>query len=424
MPDGPDMSEILAGHERHGLFAPPDKTALAAELAKPPGAGLLAGRVVGLKANIAVAGARWSAGLPHRADTCAPDDAHVSRRLRQEGARLVPGLNMDAAALGGVTDNPCFGRTDNPRAPGYTAGGSSGGSAAAVAAGILDLALGTDTMGSVRIPASYCGVSGLKPTFGLVGRSGIVPLAPSLDAVGPITARAADLWPLLQTISGPDTEDPDNRLAPAHWAQDGPKSDPSGLKIALPTAIQDVDCEPEVLQALDRAAVVLTRLGANVSKIPIPGWRPAKLRQRALLVTECEGAVCHSEALAQSGTLPASVETLLAYGRDLASAKMVAALSEMRAARAGLDRAFTEVDVLLTPTTPHRAFRADRPAPADQADFTVLANVAGMPALAVPVPGGPLPCSVQVIGPTWSEPRLIGVAMALEKAFGIDAAAR
>ncbi|MEM1049912.1 MAG: amidase [Pseudomonadota bacterium] len=421
MPDGPDISEILAGHERHRLFAPLDKAALAAEFARPQGAGLVAGRVVGLKANIAVAGATWSAGLPHRADTRASDDAHVTQRLRQEGAQLVPGLNMDAAALGGVTDNPFFGRTDNPRAPGFTAGGSSGGAAAAVASGLLDLALGTDTMGSVRIPASYCGTFGLKPSFGLVGRSGIVPLAPSLDAVGPITASAADLWPLLKTIAGPDNGDADNRLAPAQWDKDGPKTDLSDLKVGIPTAIQDVDCEPDVLQALDRSEAVLARLGARVGTVPIRGWRPAKLRQRALLVTECEGAVCHSEALAQTGTLPATVETLLAYGRDLTPGKMVAALSEMRTARAGLENAFAEVDVLLTPTTPHRAFRADRPAPANQADFTVLSNVAGTPALAVPVPGDPLPCSVQVMGPAWSERQLIGIAMALEKAFGNEA---
>jgi aspartyl-tRNA(Asn)/glutamyl-tRNA(Gln) amidotransferase subunit A len=96
---------------------------------------------------------------------------------------------MDAAALGGVTENPTFGRTANPRAPDHSSGGSSGGSAAAVACGLMDAALGTDTLGSIRIPASWCGLFGLKPTFGLIGRSGIVPLSESLDVVGPITAR-------------------------------------------------------------------------------------------------------------------------------------------------------------------------------------------------------------------------------------------
>ena len=225
MPTVAELTQIQGYHERFGLFATLDEAILKAELSQVPVQGPLSGRLVGLKANIAVKGARWSAGLPHRAEIVAEIDANVAHRLRLAGARLMPGLNMDAAALGGTGDNLDFGRTENPRAPAHSAGGSSGGAAAAVACGIVDLALGTDTMGSIRIPASYCGVFGLKPTSGLIGRSGIVPLAPSLDVVGPFTSHAVDIWPLLQAIACLDGEDADSRPTPAGWGQGSSEAD-------------------------------------------------------------------------------------------------------------------------------------------------------------------------------------------------------
>ena len=160
----PDLSQIRVHQDQLNLFGPLDERAIEVELQHPSGSGPLQGRLVGLKANIAVEGALWTAGLGHRKAVVADQDALITRRLRDSGASVLPGLNMDAAALGGATDNPDFGRTFNPHAPDCSAGGSSGGSAAAVASGLVEMALGTDTLGSVRIPASYCGVFGLKPT--------------------------------------------------------------------------------------------------------------------------------------------------------------------------------------------------------------------------------------------------------------------
>ena len=248
--------------------------------------GALAGWTIGLKDNIAVAGFAPTAGMAHRAQDMAAADAHAVRALRAAGATLIPGLNMDEAALGGLTDNPHFGRTDNPRAPGHSAGGSSGGSAAPVASGVVRAALGTDTLGSVRIPASYCGIYGLRPTSGLLGRSGIVPLAPSLDAVGPMAACAADLWPVFRALAGTDPADPASVTPPDGWDAD----DALPLRIGVPR-LDLSSCEPAVRAGLSQMMQVLRDRGIAVNEVDVPGWSPAALRRAAFLLTECEGAV-------------------------------------------------------------------------------------------------------------------------------------
>lgn len=414
-----DLARVGTLDEKFGLFADPDIETLCAELTCELPNGPLAGTVIGLKANISCAGALWSAGLAHRADIHAPVDAHVTARLRAAGAKVLPGLNMDAAALGGTTENPYFGATRNPRAPDFSAGGSSGGSGAAVAAGLVDVAIGTDTLGSIRIPASYCGVFGLKPTFGLVGRSGIVPLAPSLDCVGPLAASSRDLWPVVVSLAGFDPADPDSAPAPGGWDSSEPIPDMTGLRVGVPEQMNEVSCEAEVRAGFERTVAAVKGAGATVSNVSMPGWRPEALRRAAFLVTECEGAVVYARDLEAGDRLPPAVQSLLGYGRDVTAGKLVAALEEIRTARGQLARVFAELDLLLTPTTPQRAVRLNSSAPANQADFTSLANAAGLPALAVPVvlKGEALPASVQLIGPHWSETMLVCAAMVLEDAL-------
>ena len=416
MRDYPNDQDLRDFQKRYHLFTHLNAAIIEAERDKVCHEGPLQELVVGLKANIASIGANWSAGLRHRATITAQNDAHLTKRLRDHGARILPGLNMDAAALGGATDNPDFGRTANAHAPDHTSGGSSGGSAAAVAAGLCDVAIGTDTLGSIRIPASYCGVFGLKPTFGLIGRSGIVPLAPSLDTAGILAARASDVWPVLHALAGPDDGDVDNQPAPAEWAIQTPEPDAQGLRIGIPQQVGAVECTTKTLAALASARTTLEQAGAHVATIDMPEWDPAKLRQKAFLVTEAEGATAFADALGIAGTLPRTVEKLLTYGSTLSAAKLVAAMAEIRAVRMQLARSFAQVDLLIMPTTPQRAFHAGAPAPANQADFTALANAGGVPALAVPieVTGQALPASVQLVGPAWSEPMLIGLAMLLE----------
>ncbi len=413
----PSLSDVRLCQTRFNIFGHLDEAATDRELRRGASSGALDGKLVGLKANIAAAGSTWTAGLGYRETIVAEQDATVTRRLRESGARVLPGLNMEAAALGGATDNPHFGRTANPHGPEHSVGGSSGGSAAAVAAGLVDLALGTDTLGSVRIPASYCGVFGLKPTFGLVGRSGIVPLAPSLDTVGPLAAHAADLWPLLNAISELDPDDPSSRPAPKNRNTSSMEPTATGVRIGVPHQVGTVECEREVLSALERAKGALVKAGGAVISVDMPGWDPAKLRRNAFLLTEAEGAVVFSEELETGGILPAPVEKMLSYGARMGTPRLVQALQEIAAAKAQLDRTFASIDVLLMPTTPQRAFHASQQPPVNQADFTALANAGGVPAVAIPVwlSGSSLPASVQLVGPVWSERLLIGLATLLQE---------
>ena len=415
----PDLARVQTLDDEFGLFADLDIETIRAELTRVVAHGPLTGKVIGLKANIACAGAPWSAGLAHRAQLDAPTDAHVTGRLRAAGALVLPGLNMDAAALGGTTENPHFGVTRNPFDRAYSAGGSSGGSGAAVATGLVDMAIGTDTLGSIRIPASYCGLFGLKPTFGLIGRSGIVPLAPSLDCAGPLCASARDIWPVVRSLAGFDSADPGSMQAPDDWKASEPVPTMTGIRIGVPGQLNEVTCEAGTIAGFERAVAAVKRLGATVTGISMPGWRPAALRKAAFLMTECEGAVVYAKDLEAGDRLPPAVQSMLGYGRDVVPGKLAAAHDAARAARDQLARAFAEVDLILTPTTPQRAIKLNTPAPANQADFTALASVAGVPALAVPVKlhGEALPASVQLTGPSWSESLLVGAAMALEEAL-------
>jgi len=409
------LAPIVAAAGPLGLFTRFDADAVRRAGVAAPAAGPLAGLIVGVKDNIAVAGSACSAGLGARAGAPAATDAGATARLRAAGARLVPGLAMDEGALGATGENPHFGACRNPRYPDRIAGGSSAGPAALVAAGLADAALGTDTLGSVRIPAAYCGLLGLKPTRGAIGRSGVAPLAPSLDTVG-ILARAPDvLARVFDVLAGPDDDDPES-LPCRRGAAMPPR------RIGLPDARLSASCAPEVRRALERAGALLAGQAHRMVPVALAGWRPEALRRAAFLLVEAEGAVSFAAELAIPGTLSPGLRRLLEYGRDVPAARLVAALAEMRAAAAALARALARVDALLLPGVAHVAPRRGVPPPPDQADFTALANVAGTPALVLPVavPGGGPPASVQLVGRHGAERGLIALAGQIAGALAED----
>ncbi|SDX43294.1 aspartyl-tRNA(Asn)/glutamyl-tRNA(Gln) amidotransferase subunit A [Albimonas donghaensis] len=385
--------------------------------------GPLDGALVAVKDNLAMAGRPWTAGIAGWRDRVAAADATAVARLRAAGAVILGGVNLHEGALGATTDNDAFGRCMNPLGPdaqgnALTPGGSSGGSGAAVAAGLADLALGTDTMGSVRIPAAYCGICGAKPTAGLIGRAGLAYLAPTLDTVGPLTRRAADLWPALEALAGVDPEDPDARPARGGWSA-RPDISLRGVRLGLPKQIETVDCEPAVREGLARAVEVAKRLGARVVALDLEGWDPGRARRGGLLISEAEGAVEMASLMETQGAISDHLAALLAYGRDAGALRMVDAYARIRAAAAACARGLAECDALILPTAPQRAFPHGTPAPANQADFTALANFAGAPAVTLPVPlaGETLPASVQLLGAPWSEARLTAWAEALDLAL-------
>ncbi len=352
------------------------------------GTGPLSGATVGIKSNIAVKGLPRTGGMAHLRGTIASEDASVVAKLRSAGAAILGSLNMHEAALGATTDNAFYGRTHNPHRIGYTPGGSSGGSGAAVAAGLCDLALGTDTLGSVRIPAAYCGVYGLKPTHRAIDDNGMLFLDARLDNIGPL-ARDLD-------------------MIERAWAVIG--NGGSGGVFARLLTLRDlagVECQAAV-RAGYRAA--LAAIDLPHSELDLPA-SPTAIRTAAL-------ASAGRALIADLGTNRASASAEL---KSILLA--VEALPEnpalLAAIRHALIDALGDDGVLLMPTTPHVAFAHGTRAPATQADFTGLANIAGLPALALPSgrDANGLPVSVQLVGPAGSELRLITLARRLDLAL-------
>lgn len=417
--------EAIAQSAHLNIFLDLDaKTARAAAKAcddRATALGPMDGKLVAIKANLAVKGLPWSAAIIGLKGRIAKQDAGAVARLRAAGAIILGTVNMHEGALGAVTDSPGFGRCANPLIHDHTPGGSSGGSAAAIAAGFVDCALGSDTMGSSRIPAAYCGVAGIKPTDGLIGRSGLAFLSPSLDAIGPLAANVRDLWPVLQTLAGADSSDALLQPLPHDWpATVTWKTDLHGVRIGLPAQIADVDCEPQILLGLQQATAALTALGAQVIPVDIVGWAPSHARRGGLLLTEAEGAVENAALLAgPQGTITPAFRAALEYGRDASSARLVDALARIATAGAACARAMQTVDALLMPTAPQRAFAHGSEVPVNQADFAGLANFSKRPAVSLPVPlsGEILPASVQLVGHPRHDPQLLSIADVLDRAL-------
>jgi aspartyl-tRNA(Asn)/glutamyl-tRNA(Gln) amidotransferase subunit A len=386
--------------------------------------GPLDGIPLAIKDNIAVAGVARTGGIAAWRDPVAPADAFCVARLRAAGAVILGTLNMHEAALGATSDNPWFGRCRNPLHPGFTPGGSSGGSAAALAGALCAGTLGTDTMGSVRIPAAYCGVYGLKPSYGLISTGGVMPLSWTLDHVGPLARSLDDLALLTAVLAGWDPDCADSRMAPAGLQPAGfvppLPVDLKGRRIGIGDLWDRVSCEPAVIQAFEQAKDRLVRAGAVLVPARLPGLDPGQARRAGLLVSEAEGAVFHADRLtADPEGFSAGLRTLLSYGRNAGSLRLVQAQRRIAEANLAVNRAFVEqgLEALLLPTAPQVAFAHDAPAPANQADFTCLANFTGRPAVSLPLGFSPdgLPCAVQFVGTPFQDSALLSLAMGFER---------
>lgn len=385
--------------------------------------GPLDGVPVAVKTNIAVRGLPVSAGIKARAEMNAIDDAFVVTRLRTAGAVIVGTLNMEEGALGATTNNPWYGACYNPYGDNLTPGGSSGGSGAAVAAGLVPAALGTDTMGSVRIPSAYCGVAGIKPSRGIVSTDGVVPLSWTLDTVGPLARSARDLGVLLEVMVGTNPEDADSVAAPYPSYQVADATSLTGMTVGRIREIDSYDgMAEEVRGAYLDALRLMERLGAAVRQVSLRGYDLGVVRRAGLMVSEAEGALFHDRLLASDPDgFSGGFRAMLEYGGKAPAVRLVAAQRRIAEAALAVRRAFDGVDVLVLPTTPSAAFSFDDPAPDSQADFTALANVAGLPAVSVPMGLGEtthLPIGLQVVAPMFREKAALTVAVAYEQAAG------
>ncbi|MFK7945297.1 MAG: amidase family protein, partial [Paracoccaceae bacterium] len=268
---------------------------------------------------------------------------------------------------------------------------------------------------------AYCGVVGLKPTSGLIGRGGLALLAPSLDTIGVLTRRANLLWPAVTTLAGSDTDDPRSASVPLEWDQRDTVSDLSTLRFGIPKQLELVNCEPAIYAGFSTARRAISELGATIVDVDMPVWDPAAARHAGLLVIEAEGAVELGELLNIESALSTSLQQMLRYGAALSADRLDAAYATIRDVGGAVARAWQDVDALLMPTTPQRAFAHGISPPNNQAELTALANFSGCPAVTLPVwdPQSDLPASVQLIAPKWSESRLTSWAEILESAVRV-----
>jgi aspartyl-tRNA(Asn)/glutamyl-tRNA(Gln) amidotransferase subunit A len=373
--------------------------------------GRLDGIPVAIKDNFDVAGYPTRAGLPTRENHVARNDAHAIARLRAAGAVLLGKTNLDEGALGAATRNPHFGTTRNPFDLNRVAGGSSGGSAAAVAAGLAPMAVGSDTLGSVRIPASYCGVFALKPTHGEISARGLVPAARRLDAVGILGRSVGDLQVMLQVLAGYDSDDPRSRRR--RVALQLPDWNPTQLRCGVLPDLAAVGVEPAVAAVFDAAMGKLERELRDRQSLDFSDWPFQKMRRAGLLLMEAEMRNTFADDLADAAhPVSGHFRAMLEYAARKSAADYAAADRILDFAVLKARRVFARVDVLVLPTTPQGAFPIDAPVPASQADLTAFASLSACPAVSIPMGSLPdgMPIGMQFVGAPGSDLRLLELA--------------
>jgi len=382
----------------------------------------LAGRTVAVKNLFDVAGLPTRAGSKiNRAHPPATQDQPLIARLEAAGAVLVGALNMGEYAYDFTGENAHDGACRNPHAPGHMSGGSSSGSGAAVAAGMVDIALGSDTNGSIRVPSSFCGVFGLKPTYGRLSRARSFPFVASLDHLGPFARSVADLAAAYDAMQGPDPEDPVCTARAAEPVSPVLDQGVTGLRIATLGGYFASMGEPAAFAAVARVAAAL---GAR-DTVELP--EAARARAAAYVITAAEGAQLHLKRLrAQADDFDPDVRDRLLAGALIPAAWVIAAQKLRRWFRDQTAEVFARWDVLLAPATPCRAPKIGqktfvlggqemllRP---NIGVFTQPISFIGLPVAAVPVwPDAGLPVAVQVIAPPWREDLALRVARALER---------
>ena len=412
-------------------------------IAKGENLGFLEGIPLAIKDNICVKGMPATCASRILENFISPYDATVITKLKEQGAIILGKTNMDEFAFGSSTENSAFFPTKNPYDTSRVPGGSSGGSAAAVAAHLCSGALGSDTGGSIRQPATFCGVVGLKPTYGAVSRYGLIAYASSLDQIGPITKDVKDACLMLNIIAGNDKRDSTSfDFTPPDYTK-FLRDDMKGLTVGIPEEYFISGIQQVVKEKVEKVLKAIVSLGAEIKNISLPhtqygipvyyiistaeassnlarfdgvkyGYRTANYKNllEMYMNTRAEGFCREVKRRIMMGTYVLSAGYYQAY---YIKAEKVRALIKK-----DFDEAFKNVDIIITPTTPELPFKIGEkkadPLKMYLSDiFTANVNLAGLPAISLPVGKvGNLPVGLQIIAPSFREDRLIEGASAIE----------
>jgi len=410
-------------------------------LARADEPGPLAGVPLALKDNLCVRGLPTTCSSKILENFVPPYDAGVAERLQKAGAVIVGKTNLDEFAMGSSTENSGLFVTRNPWNLECVPGGSSGGSAAAVAAGLVPATLGSDTGGSIRQPASFCGIVGLKPTYGRVSRYGLVAYGSSLDQIGPLTHDVRDCAVLLQAIAGHDGRDSTSSTQAVPDFVSGLDAPIQGLKLGVPKEYFAEGIDGEVEQAVRGAIAVLSGLGAEVQEISLPHTEYAIAVYYIIASAEASSNLARYDGVhyghrtpgkdlvelysnSRRDALGEEVKRRIMLGTFALSAETYEAYylkaSKVRSLiRQDFDKAFEGVDCIVGPTSPTPPFRigelVDDPLSMYLADiYTISLNLAGLPGLSVPCgfSADGLPIGLQILGRAWDEATILRVGQA------------
>ena len=403
--------------------------------------GKLAGIAVAVKDNISTTGIETTCASKILKGYIPPYDAHAVALLKQAGAAIAGKTNMDEFGMGTTTENSAFGPTLNPCDTGRVPGGSSGGSAAAIAAGMVRMALGTDTGGSIRCPAAFCGIVGLKPSYGRVSRYGLIAYANSLEQIGPMGKTVSDVSTLMGVIAGHDRHDSTSQNKPYDHM---PKADIRGLKIGIPEEYFGKGVDPQVSAVVKKAIGRLEELGASTVPCSIPSMEYALAAYYVTCTCEASSNLARFDGVrygpaadtkkswhdayqeVRSAAFGTEVRRRIMlgtfalssgyYGKYYAKAQIA-----RENVRNDFQRIFRDVDVIAGPTMPTIAFKLKEksdPLSMYLADIlTVPANLAGIPAISVPCGTSEgMPVGLQIMGRHFEDERIVDVAYAYEQA--------
>jgi len=406
--------------------------------------GALAGVPVAIKDNLCTKDLRTTCGSRILERFVPPYSATVVERLEAEGAIVIGKTAMDEFAMGSTSETNAFGVVRNPVDPDRVPGGSSGGSAVSVAAGIVPLSLGSDTGGSIRQPASFCGVVGFKPTYGRVSRYGLVAYASSLDQIGPFSRTVEDTARMMNIISGHDAKDNTSAVREVPDYLKNLESGVKGLRVGVPSEYWGEGLDPSVRSSLDEAVASLKSQGAVVVPVSLPSTRYAISAYYIIALAEASSNLSRYDGVRYTGRAKDPKSLLDMYSRTrselfgeevkrriligtfvLSSGYYDAYYSKAQRVREVIRRefeqAFAQCDLLATPTAPTTAWKLgekmDDPLAMYLSDIdTIAVNLAGLPGLVVPVkPAKGLPVGLQLIGPAFSEELLLRTGRAVER---------